>query len=179
MICFCRPGNLLHRHLDAEIAARHHDAVGDLDDLLELGKRRGLLDLGHDRRAPAHQVAGLGDVLGALHEGERNPVDADVERIFEIGAVLVGHGRERNDGIWEADALAAAERAGGQHLGVDAHVARLDHPQAQLAVVEQEGVARLHGLEDFRMRQMHPAKTANRFAAHETHDVPLGEADGA
>ena len=51
--------------------------------------------------------------------------------------------------------------------------------QAQLAVVEQEGVAGLHGLEDFRMRQMHPTEAANRFAADETHDVALGEADGA
>ena len=37
----------------------------------------------------------------------------------------------------------------------------------------------LHGLEDFRMRQMHAAKTADRFAADEAHDVALGEADRA
>ena len=40
-------------------------------------------------------------------------------------------------------------------------------------------MAGLHGLEDFRMWQMHPSETANRFAADETHDVSLGEAEGA
>ena len=171
--------DLLHRHLDAKIAARHHDAVGDLDNLLELGERRGLFDLGHDRRAPTHQVARLGDVLGPLHEGQRNPIDADIERILEIDAVLVGHGIERNDRVGKADALAAAKRASGQHFGIDAHVARLDHPQTQLAVIEQKRVTGLHGLEDLRMRQVHAAKPSHRLAADETHYVTLGEPNGA
>src|SRR6476469_5024650 len=36
----------------------------------------------------ARHLFGLGDVLGALHEGQPDPVDAGVERGVEIGAVL-------------------------------------------------------------------------------------------
>src|SRR5665811_2056088 len=52
--------------------ARDHDAVGQLEDLLEVLHGGRLLDLGHDRGAAARELAGLGDVLGALHEGERD-----------------------------------------------------------------------------------------------------------
>ena len=76
VICFCRPGTFSTRHLDAEIAARHHDSVGEVDDRLEVIESRRLLDLGHDRRAAARELAGLGDVLGPLHEGERDPSNA-------------------------------------------------------------------------------------------------------
>ena len=44
------------------------------------------------------------------------------------------------------------------HLGVDADVARLDHAEPELAVVEEHGVAGLDGLEDLGMRQMHAAQ---------------------
>ena len=59
----------LGRHLDAEIAARHHDAVALLDDLVEMVDGGGLLELGHDGGAAGHQLLQLGDVVGVLHEG--------------------------------------------------------------------------------------------------------------
>ena len=50
--------------------------------------RRRLLELHQDAGAAGDQLARLGDVLRALHEGERDPVDAQLEREGEIGAVL-------------------------------------------------------------------------------------------
>ena len=52
--------HLLRRQLDAEIAARDHHAVAQLDDLLEPLDRRRLLDLGEQRRLAADQPARLG-----------------------------------------------------------------------------------------------------------------------
>ncbi len=169
-------GDLLHRHLHAEIAARHHDGVGEIDDLLEMIERRRLLDLGHHRGAAARELARLGDVLGALHEGQRDPGDAERQGELDVGAVLLGHGAERQHGVGQADALAAAEHAARHHLGIDADVACLDDAQLELAVVEQQRVAGLHGLEDFGMRQVHAAQAADRFAADEAQHVAFGRA---
>ncbi len=171
--------DLLHRHLDAEIAARHHDGVGEIDDLLEVIERRRLLDLGHDRRAAAGKLARFGDVLRPLHERERDPGDAERHGEVHVGAVLLGHGAEGQHGIGQADALAAAEHAARHHLGVDADVARLDDAEPELAVVEEQRMAGLHGLKDLRMRQMHAAEPADQFAADEAQHVALGEPDPA
>ena len=46
----------LGRHLHAEIAARHHDAVALLDDLVEMLDGLRLLELGHDGGASRHQL---------------------------------------------------------------------------------------------------------------------------
>ena len=78
-------GHLLERHLDAEIAARHHQRVGQFENVVEPRHRLRLLDLGHHRGAAARDLLGLGDVLRALDEGQRHPVDAGIERGFEIG----------------------------------------------------------------------------------------------
>ena len=42
--------HLFERHLDAEIAARHHQRVGEVEDLVEPVHRLRLLDLGHHQR---------------------------------------------------------------------------------------------------------------------------------
>ncbi len=67
----------LGRHLDAQVAARHHDAVALLDDLVEVVDGGRLLELGHHRGTAGHQLLQLGDVVGVLYEGQRHPVDAE------------------------------------------------------------------------------------------------------
>ena len=68
-------GDPLERQLDAEIAARHHQRIGEVDDRVEPLDRLRLLDLGHHRGAAAGDLLDLGEVLGALDEGKRDPVD--------------------------------------------------------------------------------------------------------
>ena len=104
-------GHLLQRHFDAEIAARHHQRVGEIENIAEPRHRLRLLDLGHHRGAAAGDFLGLGDVLGALNERQRDPVDAGIERGFEIGDVLGRQRRERNDGVGQADAFAVRNSA--------------------------------------------------------------------
>ena len=83
-------GHLFQRHFDAEVAARHHQRVGDVEDFVKPLHGLRLLDLGHDGRAAARDLLRLGDVLGTLDERKRDPVDAGFERGFEVGAVFVG-----------------------------------------------------------------------------------------
>ncbi len=57
---FCRAGTAASPDLDGQVAARHHDRVGGLDDLLQRVDRLRPLDLGDEQRVPAggaHQLA--------------------------------------------------------------------------------------------------------------------------
>jgi hypothetical protein len=47
----------LQRHLDAEVAARNHQRVGQFDDLGQPGDGLRLFDLGHDQRPAASDLA--------------------------------------------------------------------------------------------------------------------------
>lgn len=96
----------LRRHLYAEVAARHHDRVGALGDRLDGAHRAGLLDLGHEEGLVADQPTGLVDVLRALHEGQRHPVDPQFQAEGQVAAVLVGQRAELQHRFWHVDALA-------------------------------------------------------------------------
>ena len=62
----------LGRELDAEIAARDHDAVARGDDALEVLDRVRRLDLGDDRRGRAPRVADLADDAAGPRRGARS-----------------------------------------------------------------------------------------------------------
>jgi len=68
---------------------------------------------------------------------QRHPVDAGVERGFQIGAVLLGQGGERNGRIRQAHALAVGQFAG--HLDARGHTLGLGlcDGEPHLAVVDQ------------------------------------------
>ena len=77
--------HLLERGLDAEIAARHHHAVGDVEDRLDVLPAFGLFDLGDDRdRTAAQPVAQLLHVAGGAHERERDHIDAGRQPEMQI-----------------------------------------------------------------------------------------------
>ncbi len=80
--------------LDAQIAARHHQAVGHGHDRVELLDRLGLLDLGDHALAAAEprviMLAQILDVLGPPHERERDVVDVLLD-----GEGEVARGRRR------------------------------------------------------------------------------------
>src|SRR6266852_3003297 len=70
------------------LPARRDQGVGQIHDVVEPGHRLRLLDLRHHGGAAAGDLLRLGDVFRPLHERERHPVDAGLERGLEIGAVL-------------------------------------------------------------------------------------------
>ena len=155
--------HFLERHLDAEIAARHHQRVGEVENVVQSRHRLRLFDLGHHRSAAARDLLCFGYVFRPLDEGERDPIDAGIERCFEISEVLRRQRGDRNDGIGQAHAFAACNFAADFHARDNALRFRLGHDQSQLAVVDQERVARLDGGEDFRMRQVDARRLARRW----------------
>ncbi|MNZ95010.1 hypothetical protein D3C78_1141350 [compost metagenome] len=68
--------------------------------------RRGLLDLRHQCGPAIDQLAGLDDILRALHEGQRYPVDAQLQAEGQVAAVLGGQRAELQHRLRHVDALA-------------------------------------------------------------------------
>src|SRR5262249_6493421 len=121
-----QPGYLLDRHLDAEIAARHHQCIGLVQDLAEPVDRLRLLDLGHNGSPSARDLLRLGDIFGPLDEGERHPIDTGVEPRFEIGTILWRQRREWDRRVGQAYALAVAELAADLHARENTLAVRLE-----------------------------------------------------
>ncbi len=145
--------HVLGRHFDAEIAARHHQPVGKFDDLAEPIDRRRLFELDHDPGPAGDELASLGDVVGPLHEREGDPIRALFEREGEIGAVLFGHRRQRQDRIRHVDALAVGKRAADATQRLGKTLAAGLGLEPHLAVVEQQLGPGAQRFEYLRMRE--------------------------
>ena len=77
---FLEKRHFLKRHLDAQVASRHHHAVGFGQNFIEMGPRLGLFDLGdHGQRFGAlggQELAQSGEILATAHERQGHHVDA-------------------------------------------------------------------------------------------------------
>ena len=167
--------HVLHRQLDAEVAARHHHPVRDREDRREGLHARGLLDLRQDRGAALGERARLGDVLGALHERQRQPVDAEIAHELEVAPVLLRQRRERQHHVGHVDALAVRDRAADDDGAVrEVRPAALD-AQTDLAVVDEQRRSGLERLEDLAVRQRRAGRVAGRGVEVEAEGLALGE----
>ena len=90
-------GNLFGTHFDAKIAARHHQPIGQTNDVFQAIDRGWLLKLCHDRSPRSHQRPDFLYIVRPLHEGQSDPVGAHIEREGEIGAILISQRRDRQD----------------------------------------------------------------------------------
>ena len=136
----------LERQLDAEVAARDHDRVERLGDLLERVDGLRLLDLGDDGHPPAdlvHDLVHARDVGGVAHERQGDEVGTELEAPPQVGLVLVGERRHVDRHAGQVDALVVRDRAGDDDAGRDDDAIGLDDLDAHLAVVDQQEVARL------------------------------------
>ena len=103
----------------------------------------------------AHQAARLGNVLGPLHERQRDPVGIVLDRKRKVAAVLFGQRRHGHDRIGHVHALAVRDHAADFGRAQDFVVVGADHAKAQLAIIDQQALALLQDAEQFGMRQAH------------------------
>ena len=172
-------GHVLRRHLHPEIAARHHHRIGLLDQLIQMDQRLGLLDLHHDRGPLADQPSRLGDILRALHEGKRDPIAAEIEAELQIGAVLLGQGREAEEDIGQVQPLAVGEMAAGHHDRLGMIGGGGQHREAEASVVEQELGAGLQRGQHLRMGQRRAGRIAQLRREIEAEALAGDEVDAA
>ena len=171
--------HLLGRHLDAEIAARHHDGIRQLDDVVETGHRHRFLQLGQDGNSAVDKVADGGDVVRLLDEGQPHPVRPVVEGEFEVPAVLFRQRRDRQHDVRNVHPLVVRDLTAGYDLGVGEILAAFLDLEPHLAVIDQQLLFRLDRGEHFRMGQRRAARVAGLGRQIEAVPCPLLEADRA
>ncbi len=115
----------------------------------------------------AHQLARFCEILGALHETQRNPVAALFDREAQVAPVLLRQGGYGNDHIGHVNALAVRQGAADLDHRLDPVIGHILHAQHQLAIVEQKPGFRHQRRVNFRVRQVHPPCVARRFVAVE------------
>ena len=139
---FLEDRDLLVGQLDPEVAARHHDRVGNVADGIERVYRRPGLDLGDDGRpGRAEQAAQLRDIGGSPNEGLRQVVRAELDRMARIGSVLLGEPGDGKPRGGDVDAGVRADQAASHDLRLDL-VGDGDHAKLDRAIGEQDSIAR-------------------------------------
>ena len=146
--------------------------------------------MGSSRRENACTAAGdlahFCEIVRALHEGKRDPVDILVERGDQVPVILVGHRAGGDFGIGNADALAVGQLAADNDFRHGPGAVGFQNLELDLAVIEQQAVARLESLKNFGMRQVDPVDAAaglvgvqrERCAVFQ-HDRAVGEGSHA
>ena len=139
-------GQLGKRHLHAEVAAGHHDALAGGADLVDVVHAGLVLDLGDDVDVPAAVVLQEGlevdQVLLAGDEGGGHEVHAVADAEEQVGPVLLGHVGLTHDLAGEAHALAVGEHAAREHGAADLGVLDGADLEDHEAVVDEDFVAR-------------------------------------
>jgi hypothetical protein len=144
MIIFWIRGTFSGLHLHPEVAPRDHDAVGRLEDCVEIIHRLRLLDLGdnhHFSLLLKNEVLEFEKVGDAADEGESDPVDPLAKTEGEVLAVLIGQGRSRNGRPRQVDPLAVLEHATDHDPAADILSGNFQHLQLHQPVVEKDPVA--------------------------------------
>ena len=121
-------GNELGLDLDAQVATGNHDAVGSLEDLVEVLDAQGALDLREDRHVLATvlaaKLADAADGLAVTDEGSGDVVDVLGQAKEDVLTIALGDSGQRDVDVGHVDALALADQAvvlddAGHVLAVD------------------------------------------------------------
>ena len=133
-------GNRFGRKLHAQVAARHHNAVRRLDDLVDVVESLLIFDLRNDLDFAAVGIENLLHglyVLGAAHERVCDEIDVVLHGPLDEAAVLLRHRRQVDRHRRHVDALARTHRAAHDELTDQLLVGLLHHTNFQLAVGDQ------------------------------------------
>ena len=137
-----RPRHALERHLESEIAARHHDRVARRQDLVEMFERLRPFELGDQRNVGAAcsiiSCRACRRSAARLHEAERDHIDAERQAERQVVDVLRRDRRRRQRHARRVDALVLAELSAFDDRGLDLGAvgrvdAQLDEPVGERA----------------------------------------------
>ena len=165
-------------HFDAQVSARHHHRVGDIDDRLEVVDRLAFLDLGHDVRrvvirVSSDQFAELPDIVAVADETQADEVDMAVECPGQVLAVLLCHARGAQGHARQVDALAASHRSRANHPTDHPVVFLGRHRQFHDAIGQQDSVAGSDVVDQVLVGAGQLLRGIGNLASHEDHRGPL------
>ena len=141
IIRFCRPGTAAVAHFDREVAARDHDAVRRIDDLVEVRDRLRALDLRDQQRIAARgaqQLARHVHVFLVLRERDGEVVGGKLGRRLDVLHVLRGQRGRGQSAAHPVDALVVGQRAAHHDARDDPRAVDGLDVEPDQAVVEQQ-----------------------------------------
>ena len=134
--------------LERPQALEHHHRVADVEDLVEVVQRLRPLEFRDQRDVRGvrvgEQLARLPDVGGALHEAERDHVDAQTEPELQILDVLRRNRRRRQRHTRRVDPFVLADLAAFDDGRLDPSAVGAVDAQLDAAVGEQQPIAGAH-----------------------------------
>jgi len=131
-----------------------HQALRRLEDFVEIVDALAVFDLGDDRLAAAvflDDPADFPDIAGAADERGSDEIDIFGDPEGDIVDILIGQGRQIDDGVGQADPFPAHQAAAGDHPGDDVAALDPDDGEGELAVVEKNRMAFLRLGGEFRI----------------------------
>ena len=142
-------GQIGHVGFDAQIAARHHQAIGGLRNLLQIGNPLLILDLGQDAGPVGllpKQGAQFLHIARLPHEGQGDEIHLLGQPERQIDAIFGGDGRQVDAGAGQVDMALAAEQAAIDHPAAKLLAVRLQHLEVDQAIVQGDAVADFHAV---------------------------------
>ena len=117
-------------------------------------------------------------VAGLPHEGGGNKIEVLLHGELDVGAVLVGEGRQADVDAGDVDALVGGQLAAVFHGAVNAALLNFVHPQGHQAVVNENFLAGGHLLVEIRVCNGHLPLIAGGVGGRQGELVPLVELNG-
>ena len=148
----CR--DILRRNLNAEVAARHHDAVRRPEDFLDVLHALHGLNLCDNLHLAAlciKNFANRADIIRCSREGGSDVVKTELAAELDIASVLLGdkgHGEIRPRDV---DTLVVRDLAAVHNRAVNLRAVDFIDPKFNQAVVNQDAAARLDILREIRI----------------------------
>ena len=136
-------GDAFDRDLNAQIAPRHHDAVGGPEDCFDVVEGLGSFDLGDDEWIVAQCSGGLpdlGHVVDRRHEGLADGIDPLSEGKLEALAIPFREGADAEVHSRQVDALAGSQFSAGQYAGEDVRPVDAEHFELDGSVGEEDPI---------------------------------------
>ena len=155
--------HLFGQHLNTQITARDHHAVGEFQNFFQPSDRRWLFNLRQQRSLITDQLLALGNILWPLDKGHRDPIHALLQRKGKVGTVLFGERGNGNDDVRDVQPLAVRQCAANFHRGIDIFRSDFSDPQNKLTIVEQQPCADFQCSKYLGVRQMHAMRVARRL----------------
>ena len=167
-----RAGDAFLRHLDAQVAACHHDAVGHLEYLVDVVHALLVFYLGDDFNVAAVCVQYFLDVehiLLVAHKGVGNEVNVLLDAKKDVVAVFLGQRRQVDAHARHVDAFSAAQGGLVLHFAQQAVVRLLHHQHLEVAVVDKHAVTQIQVVHEVGIA--HGDALARGFTAGVAHDL--------
>ncbi len=139
---FLGDGHVLNAHFQGEVTAGHHHGIGGFNNGFDFVEGALFFDFGHDRYLRTMIGKNLFEqahVVGGLHEGKREIIEALFNGEFDVDEIFFRDGWTVDPATWKIDAAIAGELAAAGDLGEDDAVIFNGHnTQFDIAIIEND-----------------------------------------